>query len=151
MATGVLTFTLRADAAARELLRTGEAPPDLADGPAPPSPLELYCDFTGVLGSESDRLSRACVERDLDRVRLAFRDRMTFVVVENALPRIPPRRSGEPSCPLRRGLFSWHSFASTERVESYAEGRIDDLVAEARSSRRRDRTRIWTCSSACSR
>ena len=42
-------------------------------------------------------MSRSCVARDLDRVRLAFRDRMTFVVVENALPRIPgeaERRAG---------------------------------------------------------
>ena len=47
--------------------------------------LELYCDFTGDRGSVSDGLSRRCVERDLDRVRLAFRDRMTFLVIEQAL------------------------------------------------------------------
>ncbi|MGI5132962.1 methylation-associated defense system protein MAD7 [Pseudonocardia sp. CA-107938] len=134
MTIGVLGYTQRADAAARELLRTGEAPPDMGDGAAPPSPLELYCDFTGVLGSESDRMSRACVARDLDRVRLAFRDRMTFVVVENALPRIPAEaeRRGELSAAAR--LVQLAQLREHKRIESYAENRIDDLVAQAQSS-----------------
>lgn len=134
MTIGIFGFSLRADAAARELLRTLEAPQDLSDGPAPPSPLEVYCDFTGRLGSESDRLARGCVARDLDRVRLAFRDRMTFVVVENALPRIPgeaERRAGL-SAPAR--LVQLAQLREHRRIESYAEARMDDLVAQAQSS-----------------
>src|SRR5690606_19042013 len=51
MALGVFTFSLRADAAARDLLRTGVRPADMLPGPAPSSPVELYCDFTGEIGS----------------------------------------------------------------------------------------------------
>jgi hypothetical protein len=134
MALGLFTFSLRADAAARELLRTGEPPADLTDGPAPPSPLELYCDFTGNLGSESDRLSRRCVERDLDRVRLAFRDRMTFVVVEQALPRIAGEQERREALSRSGRLVQLAMLRGHRRVESYAEGRIDDLLADAETS-----------------
>jgi hypothetical protein len=134
MAIGILAFSLRADAAARELLRSGEAPPDLTDGPPPASPLELYCDFTGNLGSESDRMSRGCVARDLDRVRLAFRDRMTFVVVENVLPRIPgaAQRRAESSAAGR--LVQLAELREHRRVESYVDGRFDELISSAESS-----------------
>jgi hypothetical protein len=134
MSLGLFTFSLRADAAAHELLRTGEPPADFSDGPAPPSPLELYCDFTGNLGSESDRLSRRCVERDLDHVRLAFRDRMTFVVMEQALPRIPGEQERREALSRSGRLVQLAMLRGHRRVESYAEGRIDDLLAFAESS-----------------
>jgi hypothetical protein len=134
MALGVFAFSLRADHAARELLRTGERPADLTDGPAPPSPLELYCDFTGDLGSESDRMSRRCVERDLDRVRLAFRDRMTFVVVEQALPRIAGEADRRDGLSQPDRLVQLAELRGHRRVESYAEGRLDDLLADAGAS-----------------
>ncbi|MBW0089613.1 hypothetical protein I4I73_11700 [Pseudonocardia sp. KRD-184] len=134
MALGLFTFSLRADAAARELLRNGRPPADLVDGPAPASPLELYCDFTGDLGSESDRLSRRCVERDLDRVRLAFRDRMTLVVVEQALPRIPGEQERREALSRPGRLVQLAMLREHRRVESYAEGRIDDLIADAEGS-----------------
>ena len=143
MALGLFTFSLRADAAARELLRAGEPPADLSDGPAPPSPLELYCDFTGDLGSESDRLSRRCVERDLDRVRLAFRDRMTFVVMEQALPRIAGEPERREALSRSGRLVQLAMLRGHRRVESYAEGR------DRRSARRcggvggGDRTQSW--------
>ena len=134
MSLGILTFSLRADAAARELLRVGEPPADLSGGSAPASPLELYCDFTGNLGSESDQLSRRCVERDLDHVRLAFRDRMTFVVMEQALPRIPGEQERRETLSRAERLVQLAMLRSHRRVESYAEGRIDDLLAFAESS-----------------
>jgi hypothetical protein len=134
MALGVFAFSLRADAAARELLRTGELPADMrpSDENGPPaSSLELYCDFTGDLGSVSDGMARRCVERDLDRVRLAFRDRMTFVVVEQALSRIPAELERREALSRPERLAQLASLRSHRRVESYAEGRIDDLVADA--------------------
>jgi len=133
LATSVFSFSLRADAAARELLRTMELPIDMSD-PAPASPLELYCDMTGDLGAESDGLARRCVERDLDRVRLAFRDRMTFVVVKNALTRMPDEQDRRKVLSRPEQLAQLASLREHRRVESYAEGRIDDLVAEAAES-----------------
>jgi hypothetical protein len=134
LALGAFTFSLRADAAARELLRNGERPADMAPGLAPASPVELYCDFTGDLGSESDRMSRRCVERDLDRVRLAFRDRMAFVVVEQALPRIPGEAERRAGLSRADQLVHLASLRDHRRVETYAMGRIDDIVAEATAS-----------------
>lgn len=133
LAMSLFSFSLRADAAARELLRTGELPAEQGD-PAPPSPLELYCDMTGDLGGESDRLARRCVERDLDRVRLAFRDRMTLVVIENALIRMPDEQERRKGLSRPEQLAQLASLREHRRVESYAEGRIDDLVAEAGES-----------------
>jgi hypothetical protein len=134
MALGVFTFSLRADAAARDLLRTGDHPRDMAPGPALASPVELYCDFIGELGSESDRMSRRCVERDLDRVRLAFRDRMAFVVIEQALPRIAGAAERHAALNSAEKLAHLVSLRDHRRVESYAMGRIDDIVAEATAS-----------------
>ena len=135
MALGMFTFSLRTDAAAHSLLRTGEKPPDMQPGEpgTPPAGLELYCDFAGDRGSVSDGLARRCVERDLDRVRLAFRDRMTFVVISEALTRIPDEldRYRNLNRPEQR-LALLAGLRAHRRVESYASGRIDDLVAEAR-------------------
>lgn len=136
LATEVYTFTLRADAAGRELLRNGGELPDdmrphVADEPSPASALELYCDMTGDLGSESDRLARRCVQRDLDRTRLAFRDRMTFVVIEQALNRIPAEKERYDALDRPGRLALLASLREHRRVESYCEGRIDDLVADA--------------------
>lgn len=139
LATDVYTFTLRADAAGRELLRTGgELPADMrAPGPdraAAASGLEIYCDLTGDLGSDSDRLARRCVERDLDRTRLAFRDRMTFVVVEQALNRIPAEKERFDALDRPGRLALLASLRGHRRVASYCEARIDDLVADAEDS-----------------
>jgi hypothetical protein len=134
LALGAFTFSLRADAAARELLRTGDRPSDMTPGPAPASPVELYCDFTGDLGSESDRMSRRCVERDLDRVRLAFRDRMAFVVIEQALPRIPGEAERRAGLSRADRLVHLASLRGHARVETFAMARIDDIVAEAAAS-----------------
>jgi hypothetical protein len=130
MAVSVFGFSLRVDAAARELLQTSTLPPDMCE-PAPASALELYCDFTDDLGSQSDRLSRRCVERDLDRVRLAFRDRMTFVVIENALARMPDELDRRRTLSRPEQIAQLASLQEHRRVESYAEARIDDLRAES--------------------
>jgi hypothetical protein len=134
MALGAFTLSLRTDAAAHTLLRTGALPPDMRPGDpgAPSAALELYCDFTGDRGSVSDGLARRCVERDLDRVRLAFRDRMTFVVVGEALTRIPDELARHHEFTRPEQLAQLAGLRTHRRVESYAGGRIDDLVAEAR-------------------
>lgn len=130
LAVDVFALSMRVDAAGRNLLRTGEPPADMGE-PAPPSPLELYCDFTGDLGEESDRLAKRCVERDLDRVRLAFRERMTFVIIENALTRMSDEQERRTTLSHPEKLAQLASFREHRRVESYAEGRIDDIVADA--------------------
>jgi hypothetical protein len=130
LAVGLFTYTLRTDRVARELILAGERPADMAES-APASELELYCDFTGDLGSESDRMSRRCIERDLDRVRQAFRDRMTFVVVENALSRVPDEMARIKALPRPDELVALAELKDHRRLENYAGGRLDDLIAEA--------------------
>lgn len=126
----VFTMSLRIDAAARELLRTGEVPADML-AETSSSPVELYCDFTGDIGSESDRLTRRCVERDLDRVRLAFRDRMAFMIVSNAISRMPEEKARQDASTVAEQLIQLANLREHPRVETYAEGRIDDIVAGA--------------------
>ncbi|QKV78061.1 hypothetical protein [Amycolatopsis sp. Hca4] len=87
LALGLFTLSLRINAAGQELLRTGKAPADMTEAD-PDSPLELYCDFTGGIDDESDKISRQCVERDLNQIRLVFRDRMTFMIVDKAVERM---------------------------------------------------------------
>ncbi|GAA2861789.1 hypothetical protein GCM10010472_18880 [Pseudonocardia halophobica] len=127
LAVGLFTYTLRTDRAARELILAGERPADMADL-APASGLELYCDFTGDLWSESDRMCRRCVERDLDRVRQAFRDRMTFVVVENALSRGPEEMARIRALPPADQLVALAALKDHRRVENFAGARLDDLI-----------------------
>ncbi|MCD2197895.1 hypothetical protein LQ327_31450 [Actinomycetospora endophytica] len=133
LATGIYTFTLRTDAAARELLRTGTLPSDMASAgtdTTPPSELEIYCDVTEDIGSQSDRLAKRCVERDLDRTRLAFRDRMTFVVVEQVLNRIADEKSRYETLDRPARLELLASLRGHRRVESSCEAQIDNLVAD---------------------
>lgn len=129
MALGAFTFTLRADLAARQLLRHSSPPPDLADRAAHPSPLELFCDFTAGRDRVCDDLARRCVERDLDRVRQGFRDRMTFVVVEQAATRLGEVWERYQGLAQPEKLVALAELRANRRVESYAMARIDDLVA----------------------
>lgn len=76
-------------------LITGRAVRDLLDGEVePPSanPSELYCDFVGRRGSESDELSRACVRRDLQVMATFFADRLLLRSVGQAVELLPALR-----------------------------------------------------------
>ncbi len=131
MAIGIFTFSLRADAAARELLRAGTARSTWPMESRPPSPLELYCDFTGDLGSESDRLSRA-LRRARSRPGAAGIPRPHDVRRRREGADPHPGRAGATGTGSRpqAGWCSWRHCASHRRVESYAE-------APARRPRRR--------------
>jgi hypothetical protein len=59
----------------RELLNSGELSRDCLD-PYAANPLEIYCDFTRVRGSDSENLAKACVQRDLEVMRQFFADRL---------------------------------------------------------------------------
>ena len=72
------------------------------------NPLELYCDFTDVAGSASDRLAKSCVARDLDTIRLFFRDRMLFRAIVQAASQTggkSPFKGDVDNPPNRRQLF----------------------------------------------
>lgn len=131
LALGVFTLSLRTDAAAHALLRTGAPPPDMRPGPAPASGLELYCDLTDDVGSASHRLTRRCVDRDLDRVRLAFRDRMTFVAVEQAMTRLPAEQARKEGLTAPERLHQLAALRTHEDVEFWARKSVDSLLFES--------------------
>lgn len=73
-------------------LITGRAVRGLLEGQVePPSanPSDLYCDFVGRRGSESDELSRACVRRDLQLLATFFADRLLLRSVGQAVGLLP--------------------------------------------------------------
>lgn len=76
-------------------LITGRAVRKLFEGEvAPPlaNPSELYCDFVGRRGSESDELSRACVRRDLQLMATFFADRLLLRSIGQAVELLPSLR-----------------------------------------------------------
>lgn len=76
-------------------LITGRAVRALLEGEVnPPSenPSEMYCDFVGRRGSESDELSRACVRRDLQLMATFFADRLLLRSVGQAVELLPELR-----------------------------------------------------------
>lgn len=73
---------LRLAHAARTLLDGGEAS-DVTSGEAI-NPLEMYCDFTRRKRSPSDSLAQSSVERDLERLRRFFSDRLLLRSVQQA-------------------------------------------------------------------
>jgi hypothetical protein len=79
---------LRYARAFRALLENGELIDDYS-GDAGRNPLELYCDFTRVRGSESEELAKASVQRDLEIMRQFFADRLflrTLIRLDEFLP-----------------------------------------------------------------
>lgn len=76
-------------------LVTGRAVRALFEGNAEPpqgNPAELYCDFVGRRGSESDELSRACVRRDLQIMATLFADRLLLRSIGQAVELAPELR-----------------------------------------------------------
>lgn len=67
----LFTYTIRLVHGTNDLVRDGELPAGMQNVPAivPPS---VYVDFTRERGSPSDELARACVERDLEELRVFF-------------------------------------------------------------------------------
>ncbi|MEX5710486.1 hypothetical protein AB1484_19800 [Parafrankia sp. FMc6] len=127
LALGIFTLSLRINAAGRELLRTGTAPADMIE-PDPRSQLALYCDFTGGMDDESDRLSRLCVERDLNQLRLAFRDRMTFMIVDKALKRIPYEWDRRNDLSQAQRLVQLAELCAHPKVELFAMSQLDEIA-----------------------
>jgi hypothetical protein len=84
------------------------------------NPLQLYCDFTDVAGSASDQLAKNCVARDLDALRLFFRDRMLFRAVVQSASQTggkSPFKGDPDNPPNRREVFS--NFLSGLGQEDY--------------------------------
>ncbi|MDA7843782.1 hypothetical protein N9A16_01120 [Pontimonas sp.] len=72
------------------------------------NPLELYCDFTDVANSMSESIAKQSVGRDLDVLRLFFRDRMLFRATVQAGSQTPNREIflGDANRPKsRRSIF----------------------------------------------
>lgn len=128
LALGVFTLTLRVNAAGRELLRTGTPPADMIED-HPKSPIELYCDFTGGINDDSDRLSRLCVERDLNQIRLTFRDRMTLMIVEQAIQRIPDERERREALSDPDKLAQLAELREHDVIEMFAMSQLYDIAA----------------------
>ena len=71
------------------------------------NPLELYCDFTDVANSVSETLARQSVARDLDLLRIFFRDRMLFRAVVQSGSQTSHRHifSGDAKAPKSRRVI----------------------------------------------
>jgi len=80
----LFSYTLRLSIATHELLQTGSLSRDMTAGPAQ-APTELYVDFTRERNGASDTLARRCVERDLERLRASFPDRLQLFLLERSL------------------------------------------------------------------
>ncbi|WP_447005884.1 methylation-associated defense system protein MAD7 [Saccharothrix isguenensis] len=128
LALGLFTLSLRINAAGQQLLRTGRAPADMAEAD-PNSPLELYCDFTGGIDDESDKISRQCVERDLNQIRLVFRDRMTFMIADKAIERIVSERERRHHLSGPEKLVQLAELREHQQVELFAMSQLYEIDA----------------------
>lgn len=109
------------------------------------NPLELYCDFTDVADSASDRLSKNCVARDLDAIRLFFKDRMLLRAVAQSASQTGgknPFKENSDNPPKRRDIFdeflavldnedylraaAWYLNVIEEKVRNPEEGDRDE-------------------------
>lgn len=128
LALSIFTLSLRINTAGKELLRTGTAPADMIE-PNPESQLDLYCDFTGGIDDESDKLSRLCVERDLNQLRLAFRDRMMFMIVDKAIERIPEEWERRNNLSQAQRLIQLAKLREHRMVNMFAMSQLYDIAA----------------------
>ncbi|MFD3593188.1 hypothetical protein ACFWU5_10705 [Nocardia sp. NPDC058640] len=124
LAVNIFALTLRLNAHGRTLL-TGAGQPDNASAAS----LELYCDFTGGIDDESDKLSRLCVERDLNQLRLSFRDRMTFLIVDKATERMPGETERLATMTAEERLRRLAELRTNQRVELVAMSQFDEITA----------------------
>lgn len=128
LALSIFTLSLRINAAGKELLSTGRAPADMTE-PNPESQLDLYCDFTGGIDDESDKLSRQCVERDLNQLRLTFRDRMMFMIVDKAIERIPDEWERRNNLSQTQRLIQLAELREHPMVNMFAMSQLYDIAA----------------------
>ncbi len=88
----LFTYTLKMFYAVNSLVSTHALPLAMSDG-TPMSPPEVYVDFTRERGSVSDELARACVDRDLEELRLFFESSLLLRTIHRFLEFIPELQS----------------------------------------------------------
>ena len=72
----LFTYTVKLIHAINMLVKSGSIPPAMQADCHTLTPPELYVDFTRDRGSVSDELARACVDRDLEEIRMFYESSM---------------------------------------------------------------------------
>lgn len=119
---------LRYARAFRALLEDGELVEDCTVGLGD-NPLELYCDFTRVRGSESEALAKTCVQRDLEVMRQFFADRLylrTLIRLDEFLPELTQELQTLRDQPMEKLRFVLQR-AETEDVRRALQFRLGGL------------------------
>ena len=146
----LFSYTLRLSIATHELLQTGSLSPDMTTGPAP-APTELYVDFTRERNGASDTLARRCVERDLERLRALFPDRLQLLLLERSLDVAGPEgvelkkkpaplmfkemvaKRNDPRVQMFAGIVLTQIENETQSADTASEG-DRDFIADGRAS-----------------
>lgn len=122
---------LRMALVVRSLLR-GRGWPS-ADKPGS-NPLELYCDFTGVRGSDSDDLARLCVQRDLDVLRGFFPDRLKLRSIREAIEVLGQEGRAIKDLPAPDRFAALAEQAEHPMISSFATMQLGRIETETRAS-----------------
>lgn len=91
---GLFVYTVKLIHAVNGLVKKGEVPPAMSNDSEVLSPPELYVDFIRDRGSVSDEVARACVDRDLEELRMFYESSMLLRTIHRFaefLPRIKDR------------------------------------------------------------
>lgn len=123
---------LRLAHAFRELMESQTLLGDWTDH-SNPNPLELYCDFTRTQGSLSDTLAKQCVQRDLDRMRDFFGDRLFLRTVYNLDPLLHTERTTVLSLHKGARLLHLVQRLETKEVSRALQVRLNQLETEFRN------------------
>jgi hypothetical protein len=131
----LFSYTLRLVSATDHLFRHSEIPQAMVQSEGGPSP-EIYVDFTRERGGDSDDLARACVDRDLDRLRLFFSHAVTLRSVSRfaALNQPLQRRLSELQSDTPRYLFSLLQMRDEPAIQARAEAELELILEESTAS-----------------
>jgi hypothetical protein len=133
----LFSYTLRLVKATEHLLQSTEIPPAMIQSEGGPSP-EIYVDFTRERGGDSDDLARACVDRDLDRLRLFF----SHVVLLRSVSRFASlnqplqRQLADLQSDTPRYLFALIQMRNEPAIQARAEAELELILDESTESGR---------------
>ena len=121
---GLFVYTVKLMHAANALVKENVVPPAMqADHLEPTSP-ELYVDFIRDRGSLSDELARACVDRDLEELRMFYESAMLLRTIDRFAEFLPRIRDRLASLPTPSYLFTLAGLREDPDIKAQARADI---------------------------
>lgn len=139
----LFVYTLKLFYSINSLVSTHELPPAMRVD-SPTSPPEVYIDFTRERGSVSDELARACVDRDLEELRLFFESSLRLRTIHRFLEFIPELQSKLSGLSTPEYLLELNKLRNHSGILARAQAELEGIRHESLEACQNDTERAAT-------